>query len=745
MDAGVLPLPFPPPTPVTRVSQFVLRGGGRVSAAEEKAGFSTTLDYYSLASPDETGIRPEDVIDVTQFVEDGTLNWDVPPGRWRIIRFGYSLTGHQNGPAPVEATGLEIDKLDSDRVEAYLRRWLGQFRDAVGSELMGEHGIRSLLSDSIESGPQNWTELLPAEFERRRGYGLRQWMPALAGYVVDSAAHTDRVLWDFRQTIAELFADAYYGTVARVARKWGLDYYAEALEDHRPQLGDDLRMRSHADVPMGAMWTFAEEDGPAATYVADIRGASSVAHVYGKAFTGAESMSSFGRPYVYSPRDLKPIADLELALGVTRFCIHTSPHQPSVVRPPGISLTPHLGQTFTRNETWAEQAGPWIGYLARSSYLLNLGRPVIDVAFFYGEEAPLTGIFGDVQPDDVPPGFAWDYVSADALVSSLSVAADGFIESRGGARYRLLYLGGSSDRMTLATVRRIAELVGEGATVVGNVPSTSPSAADDPSEFAAAVASVWNSPRVVQSRLADVLGDPDWIAPGLDVVHRTLVDAEIYFFRNPTSRSVDLTVSVRAIAEGAEWWDPVAVTRVAARAAEVGGRTALDLSLPPYGSGFLVLRGRRTLTRPGPPAEIQRFTDWRTDQPDDPGFSGTATWSADLHAEADWFDGASLSLKLEGVHDIAEVVINGRSVGIAWTAPFEVDVTGELVPGVNHVEIAVTNTWANRLIADAAHPESAITQITMPVYAADAPARPWGLRGAAILIQRRVTEADSAY
>jgi hypothetical protein len=749
MDEGVLPLPFPPPAPGTVVTQFALWSGGRVPAAEEKAGFSTTLDYYRLddrgtgGSP-EPGVAPDQVIDISDFVTDGVLEWVAPPGSWRILRFGFSLTGHQNGPAPVEATGLEVDKLDPVRVEAYLERWVAQFRDAVGADLIGGRGIRSLLSDSIESGPQNWTETLPLEFERRRGYSLLPWLPVLAGYIVGDADQSDRVLWDFRQTIAELYSDAYYATVARVAHRWGLDYYAEALEDHRPQLGDDMQMRSHADVPMGAMWTFRETDGPTPTYVADLRGASSVAHVYGKPFTGAESMSSFGRPYVWAPRSLKPIADVELGLGVTRFCIHTSPHQPAQVRPPGVALTPHLGQTFTRNETWGELARPWIDYLARSSHLLNLGRPVADIAYFYGEEGPLTAVFGDSAPDDVPPGFAWDFVSADALWSALSVDADGRLVSRGAASYRVLYLGGRSHRMTLSTLGRIAELVAAGATVVGHPPVDSPSAADDPREFAAAVAALWANPRVITGGLADVLADPDWIAPGLIVVHRALDGTDIYFVSNPSSAPMRTGASFRAVAPGAEWWDAVTGTRASARAAVVGARTTVDIDLPAYGSAFLVLREAREVPTLGPPESLAEVAV-TSNQPDDPGFSGTALWTGRLDVAAEWFEGSRLILRLEDVHDLAEVLITGQSAGVAWTEPFELDVTAHLTAGFNRVEIAVTNTWANRLIADATDPGSATTQLTGPIYSADAPRRPWGLRGPVTLIGRATSTTSSAY
>ena len=177
-----------------------------------------------------------------------------------------------------------------------------------------------------------------------------------------------------------------------------MGYYAEALEDHRPQLGDDLEMRSHADVPMGAMWCYPPEEGPRQTYVADVQGAASVSHVYGKAATGAESMSAFGRPFQFTPRMLKPVVDMEFALGVNLLNIHTSPHQPDGVPKPGITLSPYLGQSFTRNDSWAHAARPWIDYLARCSHLLQQGNHVADVAYFYGEEAPVTGVFGDASP-----------------------------------------------------------------------------------------------------------------------------------------------------------------------------------------------------------------------------------------------------------------------------------------------------------------------------------------------------------
>ena len=87
--------------------------------------------------------------------------------------------------------------------------------------------------------------------------------------------------------------------------------------------------------------------------------------------------------------------------------------------PPGIALAPFLGQSFTVNETWSAMARPWIDYLARCSAMLSAGRPAVDVAVFVGEEAPVTGLYGEALDDAVPEGFDFDYVGADALADVL--------------------------------------------------------------------------------------------------------------------------------------------------------------------------------------------------------------------------------------------------------------------------------------------------------------------------------------
>jgi hypothetical protein len=255
-----------------------------------------------------------------------------------------------------------------------------------------------------------------AEFERRRGYSAVPYLPVLTGHIVNNAEDSDRFLWDMRKTIGDLVVENHYGTIAEILHARGMKVYGESHEANRATIGDGMEMKRYTDVPMAAMWT---RPGPQYGSQADIRESASVAHIYGQNIVAAESLTSSIGPWAWAPSMLKPTADLEMASGLNRFVIHESAHQPLADKAPGLALGP-FGQWFNRNETWAEQASPWITYLARSSYLLQQGRFVADVAYFYGEDSNLTAIFDGHAPA-VPEGYNFDYVNADALINKLSV------------------------------------------------------------------------------------------------------------------------------------------------------------------------------------------------------------------------------------------------------------------------------------------------------------------------------------
>jgi hypothetical protein len=772
-----------------RITELVLSSGARVNEFEKRAGFTTARDYYAIGDPKVAPqfiVPKSDVVDLTgKMRPDGTLDWTPPAGNWMVVRIGESLTGHENGPAPAEATGLEVDKLNREDVKGYLDGYLKMYSETVGPELMGKDGISFLLTDSIEAGPQNWTDEILTEFQKRRGYDPHPWLPALTGMVIDSTADTDRFLWDFRRTIAQLLAENHYGEIADELHRHGLSYYSEALEYHRPMLGDDMEMRSHADVPMGAMWTWAGAPGPDVDYVADVRGAASVAHVYGQNIVGAESMTSRGPAWSFSPDSLKKVADLEFALGVNRFEIHESTHQPVPDMAPGLTLGP-FGLWFNRNQTWAGDAAPWVSYLARSSYLLQQGHYYADVAYFYGQEGPLTAVFGWHEPNDAPHGYAYDYVNSDVILNRLSVE-DGRWVTPGGTSYRILYLGGTSQRMTLPVLRKLRDMVAQGAVLVGNRPVDSPSLADDEKEFRRVEDQLWgrkpgknSTPHKFRKGQVYSGMTPDQALAALGVaedfdsagansaakimfLHRRLEDGDLYFVDNRSGEAQDIPATFRVAGKTPEVWDAAsgAVRPVSYNIAD--GRTAVPLHLDPWGTAFVVFRKpatEQTVTLPTPretpltqfdealnrdwmvnfepnrgaPESVTfgRLTSWSENA--DAGvkyFSGTATYTKTIDVPASALGkGRHLWLDLGEVKDIADVAVNGKYLGILWKEPYKVDLTNALQPGDNRIIVQVTNLWVNRMIGDQ-QPWSLkkYTFTDFAPYKADSPLLPSGLLG----------------
>ncbi|MFI5156803.1 MAG: glycosyl hydrolase, partial [Chitinophagales bacterium] len=413
----------PKPPAGTGIAELVLYPTTRINHFEEKAGFAATTELNQHPTPSSPDVVAEgDILDLTgKLNSDETVNWTPPPGEWKIIRFGYSLTGKQNHPASPEATGLEVDKMDPRAVKDYFENYLNQYKVATGG-LMGARGLQYMVTDSYEAGQETWTPKMEQEFKRRRGYNMIPWMPALTGQIVKSTEASEQFLWDFRKTISELIAENHYDQLTTILDTYGMKRYTESHENGRVFIVDGMDVKRKAAVPMSAIWMPGIGGSSLTMAQADIRESASVAHIYGQNLAAAESLTAIGfggNAWAYSPEKLKPTADLELANGLNRFVIHTSVHQPVDDKIPGLGLF-IFGQWFNRHETWAEQAKAWTGYLARSSYLLQQGKFVADIIYFYGEDNNITSLFGGKLPA-IPEGYNYDFVNADALIHLLTV------------------------------------------------------------------------------------------------------------------------------------------------------------------------------------------------------------------------------------------------------------------------------------------------------------------------------------
>ena len=764
----------------TQIAELILHTGAIVDRFQDKAGFSAAAGLMNVPTPSVSAadaIRRADVIDLTSRMKpDGTLNWTPPEGRWVVLRFGYSLTGATNNPASPEATGLEVDKLSRTHVKTYFDNYLGQYKDATGG-LMGNRGLQYIITDSWEAGVQNWTDDMIAEFAKRRGYDPRPWLPVLAGRVVESAEASDRFLFDFRKTIASLTAENHYDQLTDILRERGMARYTESHENGRAFIADGMDVKRTAAVPMSAMWVGRSgPDGGPANYNGDIRESASVAHIYGQNLVAAESLTAGGGDYTYSPETLKPTADAEMAMGLNRFVIHTSVHQPVTEKMPGLSLG-QFGQWFTRLETWAEYAEPWVTYLARSCFMLQQGTFVADVLYYYGEDSNITALYGNAPPE-VPAGYGYDFASSSVVLNRLTFL-NGSLASAPNMTYRLLALDPNTRRMPLPVLRKIRELVNAGAVVVGPKPTDSPSLSDDQAAFKTLADELFGSGtgernvgkgrvfagQTVVQALAALQAVPDFehakaqSDTTLLFVHRRVADGDIYWVNNRKNRVESLDATFRVQGKAAEIWraDTGQVEPASYRIAN--GRTTVPLRLDPNDAVFVVFRQAaaspsralpaQTETRlaeaggdwavsfqpnRGAPARINlpRLASWSENT--DPGvkyFSGTGTYSKTLQAPADWFrTGARLWLDLGDVKNLAEVLVNGKSLGVVWKPPFRVEVTSAMKPGSNTLEIRVTNLWVNRIIGDQ-QPDASMkyTFTGRQYYRADSPLLPSGLLG----------------
>lgn len=157
-------------------------------------------------------VRSGDVMDITEAMNaDGTLSWHAPEGEWVVLRIGHTTTGTENHPAVAGGRGLEIDKMSAAATDYYWKHGVEPILDYLG-DYVGTTVVDCVI-DSYEVGAGNWTEAFDSEFENRRGYSMRPFLPTYAGYYIDSPEQTERFRWDYRRTVGDLMAETLCGTI----------------------------------------------------------------------------------------------------------------------------------------------------------------------------------------------------------------------------------------------------------------------------------------------------------------------------------------------------------------------------------------------------------------------------------------------------------------------------------------------------------------------------------------------------
>ncbi|XHR27693.1 MAG: glycosyl hydrolase [Chthoniobacteraceae bacterium] len=461
------------------------------------------------------------------------------------------------------------------------------------------------LLDSWEADCANWTPEMASEFEKRRGYDPVPWLPAFSGKIIGSAELTQRFLWDFRRTQADLLAENHYGVIQKYAHDHHMGVVAEASGIGMPTVADQLLCKKFTDIPMGEFWLHGNRD----SIINDPKEAASAAHIYGQNLAAAEAFTASPECAAWKndPYSLKARGDQEFCLGINRFVFHRYAHQPWLDRQPGMSMGP-FGINFERTNTWWKPGTAWISYLSRCQYLLQQGRFQADLCYFYGEGAPI-GVNHSLLKPSVPRGYDYDVCNADVLLHLMNVK-DGRLSLTSGMRYRVLVLP-ETDRMTLPVLQKIAQLVQAGATVYGPKPRLSPSLTNYPEsdkELTKLANEVWGScdgKTVTEHAYGQgkiVWGEPlekalavqaDFAAVKGDVlyIHRQDGPADIYFVSSQEQKPITAECTFRVTGKTPELWHPdTGVCETVALYRTENGRTTLPIHFDPVGSVFVIFR-----------------------------------------------------------------------------------------------------------------------------------------------------------
>jgi len=343
------------------------------------------LPFDSTKETTEPSVKKDKIIDLTLIYQgNGRLTWNVPPGRWVIIRFVKRNNGAVTRPAPLPGLGFESDKFDTAALGEHFRAFTENLIKKVNKgRKSSSPGWTMLHIDSWEMGAQNWSHRFIDEFIARRGYDPVLYLPVFAGYTVNSAEESERFLWDVRQTASELIVENHAGYFKSLGRKYG---FLLSIEPYDMNPASDFDLGAVADIPMGEFWTKGHGFNSSFSCIE----ATSIGHVTGKPVIAAEAFTADRtEAWKMYPGNMKNQTDWALAMGINRFIFHTFAHKPHGSKYlPGMTMGPY-GVHWDRGQTWWPLVGEYHKYLSRCQLMLMQGVSAADILFLTPEGAPM--------------------------------------------------------------------------------------------------------------------------------------------------------------------------------------------------------------------------------------------------------------------------------------------------------------------------------------------------------------------
>lgn len=674
-------------------------------------------------------------------------------GPHALLFFVASRTGQMVKRAAVGAEGFVLDHYDQAAMDNYLR--------SVGDRLMQAFGSsppRAIFCDSLEVYESDWTSNLLEEFQRRRGYDLKPFLPALVG---DIGEETGAIRHDWGETLTELLEEHF----VQPLEKWARDH------------GTLLRAQSYG-IPPAILSTnelvdLPEGEGAHWKTFTPTRWASSASHIFGRPVTSSETWTWLHSPaFRATPLDLKAEADVHFLEGVNQLVGHGWPYSPPEAGEPGWRF--YAAGALNEHNPWWRVFPDIALYLQRVSFMLRQGKPANEVAiylptadawarFSLGNATVSEAMEGLLGPRLIAAlleaGYGFDFIDDRALIK-FGRMEQGHLAANEN-QYSMIILPGV-ERIPPGTFEKLEDFAQQGGILVATrrTPSLAPGFMDSQTEathirkisqelFVGANAPahfVRNEDRELASKLRALLSPTVAFSPPetqIGFVRRKTQTEEIYFLANTGNEARSTRATFRVKDMQPEWWDAfsgkVHAASVLARDSE---GTTIALDLPAYGSMLLVFSKRQqshnavsnlsdipppidlstewkvTFGRTGRSILMDRLRSW-TDDEETRFFSGEATYEKTVTIPADFIQPrlevcldfgegtrvpetaqARLGTRawLESpVRDAAEVYVNDRRAGSVWHPPYLVDVTELLHPGENNIRVIVGNLAINKM------------------------------------------------
>lgn len=659
-----------------------------------------------------------------------------------------SRTGQQVKRASVGAEGFVLDHYDRTAIDHYLK--------SVGDRLMqafGSNRPHALFCDSLELFGSDWTPDYLAEFQKRRGYDLKPYLPALVGNI---GPQTASIRHDWGQTLTELLNDRFL----------------TPMRDWTKRNNTKFRIQGYGIPPMtlsgNALADLPEGEGAQWKVVRASRWASSASHLYGRNVTSSETWTWLHSPsFRATPLDVKAEADLHFVQGINQLIGHGWPYTAPGVEYPGWRF--YAAAVFNEKNPWWIAMPDLARYLQRVSFLMRQGQPANDVALYLPNDdawASFTGghvhmietlrdqVGPNLMPAILEAGYNLDFFDDDALRQLGKVDKTALV--MGTNKYKAVVLP-NVERIPFDTLKKLEEFANAGGTVIatGRIPSIAPGFKATEAEHrqirelaqrlfegsSAKAHFVKDEKLELGGKLASLVQPDLALSPAvadIGFIRRHTENAEIYFIANSSNQPQNVKATFRVQGMNAELWNPLDGSAVAASAQAEENSVSLALNLEPYGSRVVVFTKRslpKLPTKSQTADTIDLSEKWRmvfperyainanslrswTDSEETRFFSGQVRYEKEvLVSEAMLRKTAELILDFgEGqpvtprplkngsrawldapIRDAAVIYVNGNRAGSLWCPPYCLNITKLVKPGKNEFQIVVGNTAINYL------------------------------------------------